>query len=84
MQVEQTADNQLKLNIPNDISFDTGRADIKPHLQPILDQFAQGLGSQPGTANSRLTSQAPGASSAWALAAARAMLSGRWNRYTIW
>jgi outer membrane protein OmpA-like peptidoglycan-associated protein len=49
VQVEQTADNQLKLNIPNDISFDTGRADIKPHLQPILDQFAQGLGSQPGT-----------------------------------
>lgn len=25
-----------------------------------------------------------GASSAWALAAARAMLSGRWNMYTIW
>ena len=49
VQVEQTADNQLKLDIPSDISFDTGRADIKPHLQPILDQFAQGLGSQPGT-----------------------------------
>ena len=49
VQVEQTADNQLKLNIPNDISFDTGSAVIKQHLQPILDQFAQGLGSQPNT-----------------------------------
>lgn len=47
--VTQTADNQLKLNIPCDISFDTGRSDIKPKLRPILDQFAQGLGSQPNT-----------------------------------
>jgi outer membrane protein OmpA-like peptidoglycan-associated protein len=45
--VTQTADNQLKLSIPNDISFDTGRSDIKPNLRPILDQFAQGLGQQP-------------------------------------
>ncbi len=44
--VTQTADNQLKLSIPNDISFDTGRADIKPNLRPILDQFAQGLSQQ--------------------------------------
>src|SRR3954470_2252720 len=47
--VSQTQDNQLKLNIPSDISFDTGRADIKPNLRPILDQFAQGLAQQPGT-----------------------------------
>lgn len=47
--VTQTADNQLKLNIPSDISFDTGRADIKTNLRPILDQFAQGLTSQPNT-----------------------------------
>ena len=47
--VTQTDDNQLKLNIPSDISFDTGRANIKPNLQPILDQFAQGLSSQPNT-----------------------------------
>lgn len=49
VQVSQTADNQLKLNIPSDISFDTGRADIKPNLRPILDQFASGLSSQPTT-----------------------------------
>lgn len=47
--VTQTADNQLKLNIPSDISFDTGRADIKPNLRPILDQFAYGLSNQPNT-----------------------------------
>jgi outer membrane protein OmpA-like peptidoglycan-associated protein len=47
--VTQTADNQLKLNIPSDISFDTGRADIKANLRPILDQFAQGLNTQPNT-----------------------------------
>jgi outer membrane protein OmpA-like peptidoglycan-associated protein len=47
--VTQTADNQLKLNVPSDVSFDTGRADIKPAMRPILDQFASGLGSQPNT-----------------------------------
>jgi outer membrane protein OmpA-like peptidoglycan-associated protein len=44
--VTQTPDNQLKLSIPNDISFDTGRYDIQPRLRPILDQFAQGLSQQ--------------------------------------
>lgn len=47
--VTQTADNQLKLDIPSDISFDTGRADIRPSLRPILDQFASGLRDQPNT-----------------------------------
>jgi outer membrane protein OmpA-like peptidoglycan-associated protein len=47
--VTQTADNQLKLNIPSDISFDTGRSDIKSNLRPVLDQFAQGLSNQPNT-----------------------------------
>jgi outer membrane protein OmpA-like peptidoglycan-associated protein len=47
--VTQTPDNQLKLNIPSDVSFDVGRADIKPNLRPILDQFASGLGGQPNT-----------------------------------
>jgi len=47
--VSQTQDNQLKLQIPSDVSFDTGRADIKSNLRPILDQFASGLSSQPNT-----------------------------------
>lgn len=48
VEVTQTEDNQLKLHIPNDISFATGRADIQPELRPILDQFAQGLSAQAG------------------------------------
>jgi len=47
--VVQMPDNQLKLNVPGDLSFDTGRADIKPNMRPILDQFASGLSSQPNT-----------------------------------
>ncbi len=47
VEVTQTADNQLKLNIPSDVSFDTNRADIKPNFRPILDTFAQGLVKNP-------------------------------------
>lgn len=47
--VSQTADNQLKLDVPSDVSFDTGRADIKPNFRPVLDRFAQGLAANPGT-----------------------------------
>lgn len=45
-QVSQTADNQLKLSIPNDISFASDKSDIQPRLKPILDQFAQGVNQQ--------------------------------------
>jgi len=45
----QTADNQLKLDIPSDISFATGRADIEPNLRTVLDRFAQSLRANPGT-----------------------------------
>ncbi len=47
--VTQTQDNQLKLQIPSDVSFDTGRSDIKAELRPLLDQFADGLSGQPNT-----------------------------------
>jgi outer membrane protein OmpA-like peptidoglycan-associated protein len=49
VQVSQTADNRLKLEIPSDISFDTNRADIKPNFQPILDRFATTLQENPAT-----------------------------------
>ncbi len=45
--VVQTADNQLKLEIPSDISFDTGRYDIKGNFAPVLDRFAEGLRTSP-------------------------------------
>jgi outer membrane protein OmpA-like peptidoglycan-associated protein len=47
VQVSQTADNRLKLDIPSDISFDTGRADIKSNFRPILDRFATTLNDNP-------------------------------------
>jgi outer membrane protein OmpA-like peptidoglycan-associated protein len=43
IEVARTTDNQLKVNVPSDFSFDVGRADIRPEMRPVLDQFAQGL-----------------------------------------
>ena len=41
--VTQTNDNRLKLDIPSDVSFDTGRSAIKPNFAPVLNQFATSL-----------------------------------------
>jgi len=49
VEVTQTADNQLKLNVPSDVSFDVNSAQIKPNLAPVLDRFAQTLNANPGT-----------------------------------
>ncbi len=49
VEVTQTADNQLKLNVPSDVSFDTNSAQIKPNLAPVLDRFGQTLNANPGT-----------------------------------
>lgn len=47
--VTQTPDNRLKLDIPSDISFDIGRADIKSNFRPVLDAFATGLLNNPAS-----------------------------------
>ena len=47
--VSQTADNRLKIDVPSDVSFDVGRADVKPNFRPILDSFARGLVDNPST-----------------------------------
>ncbi len=49
VQVSQTADNRLKLNIPSDISFAIGKADIAPNFRPVLDKFASSLAENPVT-----------------------------------
>jgi len=49
VEVSRTADNQLKIEIPSDVSFDVGKADIKPQLRPVLDRFAQSLTTYQGT-----------------------------------
>lgn len=43
VQVTQTPDNRLKLEVPSDVSFASGKADIASNFRPILDKFAQGL-----------------------------------------
>jgi len=48
----RTADNQLKVNIPSDISFDTGSATVKPQMRHVLDTFANSLQGDP---NARIT-----------------------------
>jgi outer membrane protein OmpA-like peptidoglycan-associated protein len=52
VEVSRTADNQLKVNVPSDISFDTGSANIRPQLRSVLDPFANSLKGDP---NARVT-----------------------------
>ena len=47
--VSQTQDNQLRLEIPSDISFDTNSSRINSSFRQVLDQFAQGLRDNPRT-----------------------------------
>lgn len=47
--VSQTADNQLMLNIPSDISFAVGRSDIQSNFAPVLDKFAMSLRNNANT-----------------------------------
>jgi outer membrane protein OmpA-like peptidoglycan-associated protein len=49
VEVSQTENNELKIEIPSDISFDTGKADIKPGMRPLLDRFGETLRANPTT-----------------------------------
>jgi outer membrane protein OmpA-like peptidoglycan-associated protein len=49
VEVTRTADNQLKLQVPSDISFDVGSAALQPRLRPVLEAFAHGLGQDAHT-----------------------------------
>jgi outer membrane protein OmpA-like peptidoglycan-associated protein len=52
VEVTRTQDNQLKVNVPSDISFDTGSATIRPQLRSVLDPFAASVKGDP---NAQLT-----------------------------
>ncbi|WP_431286988.1 OmpA family protein [Roseateles chitinivorans] len=41
--VARTADNQLKLSVPADASFDIGRSKLKPAMRPVLDEVSRNL-----------------------------------------
>lgn len=43
IEVARTGDNRLKVNVPSDISFDTGRAEIKPEMRPVLNELTRNL-----------------------------------------
>ncbi len=48
--VDRTADNRLKVNVPSDVSFQTGSANIRPEMRPVLDELGRNL-----DANMRVT-----------------------------
>jgi len=43
IEVVRTENNELKIDVPADFSFDVGRADIRAPMRPVLDEFARGL-----------------------------------------
>ncbi|WP_269496745.1 OmpA family protein [Castellaniella sp. S9] len=45
--VIEMPDGTLKVNIPSNVSFDTGKADLKPELLPVLDSVARALAQHP-------------------------------------
>ena len=47
VQVSQTADNRLKINVPADAGFAVGSAALSARLQPVLAQLAGGLRANP-------------------------------------
>lgn len=49
VQVARTTDDELKVQVPSDISFELGSASLEPRLRPVLDAFAHGLGSDRAT-----------------------------------
>ena len=47
--VVQTQDNQIKVDIPSDAGFDTGRSTVRPELAGVLRQFSMGMRNNPTT-----------------------------------
>jgi outer membrane protein OmpA-like peptidoglycan-associated protein len=39
----------IRLQAPDNITFDTNRADVKPQFGPVLDRVAASIGNYPGT-----------------------------------
>ncbi len=49
VQFTQTANNQSELEVPSDVSFAVGSAQIQPGFDPTLNCFAQTLTENPST-----------------------------------
>lgn len=48
VEVQRQGDT-IRLQAPENITFDTNRADVKPQFQPVLGQLAQSIQQYPGT-----------------------------------
>jgi outer membrane protein OmpA-like peptidoglycan-associated protein len=49
IEVERTSENEIKLTMPGDITFDTGKKEVKPAFFPTLQSFAGVLKQYPET-----------------------------------
>lgn len=47
IEVSRTADDQLKVDVPSDVSFTTGSATIRPEMRGVLDPLASTLQNDP-------------------------------------
>ena len=47
--ISRTSDNQLKMAIPSDVSFDSNSAYIKSQFRPVLNSFTTSLRRNPNT-----------------------------------
>jgi len=47
VEISRTADDQLKMNIPNDVSFKVGSSAVQPAMRNVLDPFATSLRDDP-------------------------------------
>lgn len=45
----QREGDTIRLQAPENITFDTARADVKPQFRPVLDQLAYSVGQYPNT-----------------------------------
>ncbi len=48
VEVQREGDT-IRLQAPENITFDTNRADVKPQFRPVLDQLAMSVNQYPGT-----------------------------------
>lgn len=48
VEVQREGDT-IRLQAPENITFDTGRADVKPQFRPVLDQLAYSISQYPNT-----------------------------------
>lgn len=43
IKITRTADNQLKLDVPGDFSFDPGKSELKARMVPVLEAVARNI-----------------------------------------